>query len=91
MRVEFKEEFDLVDRIKPLLYDINSEVCQQAILALGCMKDDVAIKALFEILNFKNAPLFLKQEAVRALNWNSSFTCFRLLKRKSLFKRYCTE
>jgi HEAT repeat protein len=44
------------------------------------MKDEAAIKALFDILNFKNAPLFLKQEAVRALNWSSSFTALDSLK-----------
>ena len=80
MRVYLEKEFDLVASIKPLLYDINSEVCQQAVLALGCMKDEAAMKALFDILNFKNAPLFLKQEAVRALNWNGTFAALDYLK-----------
>ena len=80
MRAYLKEEFDLVASIKPLLYDINSEVCQQAVLAMGCMKDEAAIKALFDILNFKNAPLFLRQEAVRALNWSSNFIALDYLK-----------
>jgi HEAT repeat protein len=80
MRAYLKEEFDLVNHLQPLLYDFDSQVCQQAILAMGCMKDEAAIKALFDILNFKNAPLFLKQEAVRALNWSSSFTALDSLK-----------
>jgi HEAT repeat protein len=80
MRTYLKEEFDLVNHLQPLLYDFDSQVCQQAILAMGCMKDEAAIKALFDILNFKNAPLFLKQEAVRALNWSSSFTALDSLK-----------
>ena len=80
MRAYLEEEFDLVNHIKPLLYDINSEVCQQAVLAMGCMKDEAAIKALFDILNFKNAPLFLKQEAIRALNWSNSFIALDYLK-----------
>jgi HEAT repeat protein len=80
MRAYLKEEFDLVDRIKPLLYDFDSEVCQQAVLAMGCMKDEAAIKALFDILNFKNTPLFLKQEVVRALNWSNSFLALDYLK-----------
>ncbi len=80
MRAYLKEEFDLVDGIQPLLYDFDSQVCQQAILAMGCMKDEAAIKALFDFLNFKNAPLFLKQEAVRALNWSNSFTALDYLK-----------
>ncbi|WP_414624240.1 HEAT repeat domain-containing protein [Calothrix sp. CCY 0018] len=80
MRAYLEEEFDLVASIKPLLYDINSEVCQQAVLAMGCMKDEAAMKALFDLLNFKNAPLFLKQEAVRALNWNGTFAALDYLK-----------
>ena len=80
MRAYLKEEFDLVNHLQPLLYDMNSEVCQQAVLAMGCMKDEAAIKALFDILNFKNAPLSLKQEAVRALNWSSTFLALDYLK-----------
>lgn len=73
MRAYLEEEFDLVNRLQPLLFDINSEVCQQAVLAMGCMKDSSAITALSDILKAKNAPLFIKEEVVRALNWNSSF------------------
>ncbi|MEL7243588.1 MAG: HEAT repeat domain-containing protein [Cyanobacteria bacterium J06573_2] len=80
MRSEFKDEFDLVNHLQPLLFDINSEVCQQAVLAMGCMKDDVALKALFNILKLKNVPLFLKQEAVRALNWSNSLIALDYLK-----------
>ncbi|AFY53145.1 HEAT repeat-containing protein [Rivularia sp. PCC 7116] len=80
MRAYLEEEFDLVNHLQPLLYDINSEVCQQAILAMGCMKNEAAIKALFDILKFKNAPLFIKQEAVRALNWSNSFLALDYLK-----------
>ena len=72
MRAELKGEFDLVNHLQPLLLDINSEVCQQAVLAMGCMKDSSAIRALFDILKVQNAPLFIKEEAVRALNWNNS-------------------
>ncbi|MEO1559761.1 MAG: HEAT repeat domain-containing protein, partial [Cyanobacteria bacterium J06632_19] len=58
MRGYLEEEFDLVNHLQPLLYDMNSQVCQQAILAMGCMKNEAAIKALFDFLNFKNTPLF---------------------------------
>ncbi|MGB3636923.1 MAG: HEAT repeat domain-containing protein [Rivularia sp. (in: cyanobacteria)] len=80
MRAYLNEEFDLVNHLQPLLYDMNSEVCQQAVLAMGCMKDEAAIKALFDILNLKNTPLSLKQEAVRALNWSSTFLALDYLK-----------
>lgn len=80
MRAYLEKEFDLVNHLQPLLFDINSEVCQQAILAMGCMKDDSAITALFNILKTKNAPLFLKTEAVRALNWSNNFIALDYLK-----------
>ncbi|MBV6621954.1 MAG: HEAT repeat domain-containing protein [Rivularia sp. (in: Bacteria)] len=80
VRDYLKEEFDLVNHLQPLLYDFDSQVCQQAILAMGCMKDEAAMKALSDVLNFKNFPLFLKQEAVRALNWSSSFLALDYLK-----------
>ncbi|NJL80297.1 MAG: hypothetical protein HC917_18350 [Richelia sp. SM2_1_7] len=44
MRAYLKEEFPIVNHLQPLIYDINSEVCQQAILALGCMKDQWQFK-----------------------------------------------
>jgi len=80
MRSEFKDEFDLVNHLQPFLFDINSEVCQQAVLAMGCMRDSSAIKALFNILKVKNAPLFLKEEAVRALNWSNTLMALDYLK-----------
>ena len=80
MRVYLKEEFPIVNHLQPLIYDINSEVCQQAILALGCMKDEIAIQTLFDFLNYQNAPLFLKKEAVRALNWNGTYQALDYLK-----------
>ncbi|MEO0842596.1 MAG: HEAT repeat domain-containing protein, partial [Cyanobacteria bacterium J06643_5] len=43
MRGYLEEEFDLVNHLQPLLYDMNSQVCQQAILAMGCMKNEAAI------------------------------------------------
>jgi len=80
MRAYLKEEFAIVNHLQPLIYDINSEVCQQAILALGCMKDEIAIQRLFNFLNYQNAPLFLKKEAVRALNWSESYQALDYLK-----------
>ncbi|MEB3218215.1 MAG: HEAT repeat domain-containing protein [Nostocales cyanobacterium 94392] len=80
MRAYLKEEFPIVNHLQPLIYDINSEVCQQAILALGCMKDEMAIKTLFDYLNYQNAPLSLKKEAVRALNWSETYQALDYLK-----------
>ncbi len=80
MRAEFNEEFQLVNHLQPLMYDSNTEVCQQAILALGCMKDTVAIEYLFNILTCNHTSLSLRQEAAYALNWSQTFLALDYLK-----------
>ncbi|HAC64905.1 MAG TPA: PBS lyase [Cyanothece sp. UBA12306] len=69
MQSQFQEKFDLVNQIKPLLYDPEREVCQQAIIALGRMEDNEAGKALFTLLKSPATPNMLKKEAIRALSW----------------------
>lgn len=69
MQSEFQEEFELINQLIPLLYDINLEVCQQAILALGRMKETEAIEALSQLLQSQLTPIGLKKETVKALNW----------------------
>ena len=44
------------------------------------MKYEAAIKALFDILSVNNAPLFIKKDAVRALNWSGTFSALDYLK-----------
>lgn len=80
MRGDLKKQFDLVNHLQPLVYDINSEVGQQAVLALGCMRDETAIAVLFNVLSWNNAALSLKKEAVRALNWSGSMKALDYLK-----------
>ncbi|HEY9630792.1 MAG TPA: HEAT repeat domain-containing protein [Coleofasciculaceae cyanobacterium] len=56
---------ELTDRLKPLLWDLNLEVCQQSAIALGRIGQP-AVAALFEVLRSPHA-LPLQIEAVRAL------------------------
>ncbi|MEM8779570.1 MAG: HEAT repeat domain-containing protein [Cyanobacteria bacterium P01_G01_bin.49] len=69
MQPEFKEEFEVVEQLTPLLWDLNLEVSQQAALALGRIKDPVAIEALVTRLQSTFTPISLKQEIIKALNW----------------------
>ncbi|HEY9797962.1 MAG TPA: HEAT repeat domain-containing protein, partial [Leptolyngbyaceae cyanobacterium] len=50
LRSDLGEELDLLNRLKPLLYDFNREVCQQAAIALGRLGTDEAADALFEVI-----------------------------------------
>ncbi|ELS04488.1 HEAT repeat-containing protein [Xenococcus sp. PCC 7305] len=63
-------ELDLVSHLKPLLYDLNPQVCHQATITLGRMKHSAAITALNEVLSSPHTPIALKLDLVRALGWS---------------------
>ncbi|MCA1992688.1 MAG: HEAT repeat domain-containing protein [Coleofasciculus sp. S288] len=69
LRPDLRDELDLVNRIKPLLWDFNGEVCQQAAIALGRLGTDDAAEALFQVLKSPATPLPLQITVVRALGW----------------------
>lgn len=71
-RPDLCEELDLVAHLQPLLYDFNLEVCSRAAFALGRMKHESAVKALFIPLNSSNTPVSLKLDLVRALAWSET-------------------
>ncbi|NEP62065.1 MAG: HEAT repeat domain-containing protein [Symploca sp. SIO2G7] len=62
-------ELEVVNYLKPLLYDFNLEVCQQTAIALGRLGTDKAAEALFPVLKSPATPILLKIEFVRALSW----------------------
>lgn len=69
MQHQFKKKFGLVEYLKPLLYDHDPQVCQQAIIALGRMADNSAAEALFILLKSPATPNMMKKEVIRALSW----------------------
>lgn len=69
LRSDLWQELDLFNRLKPLLYDFNREVCQQAAIALGRSQTDEAADALFEVLSSPATPVPLQIDFVRALGW----------------------
>ena len=69
VRTNLKEEIDLVGLIKPLLYDFNWEVGQQAAFALSRQKTDEAAAALFEVLNSPATPPILQIALIHGLGW----------------------
>jgi HEAT repeat protein len=71
MRAELNEQLNLVEKIKPLLYDLNPEVCRQAALSLGRIGSE-AVEILFSVLESKLTPVWLQIELVRALSWSKS-------------------
>lgn len=69
LRSDLRDELDLLNRLKPLLYDFNINVCQQAAIALGRLGTDEAADALFDVLKSPATPLPLQIELVRVLGW----------------------
>ncbi|MGK7931996.1 MAG: HEAT repeat domain-containing protein [Microcystaceae cyanobacterium] len=59
----------IVETLKPLLYDVNLEVSQQTIFAIGRLENDEAAEALFTLLKSPATPNSLKLDTVRALSW----------------------
>lgn len=69
LRSDLWAELDLLNRLKPLLYDFNRDVCQQAAIALGRSKTDEAAEALFEVIQSPATPVPLQIDFIRALGW----------------------
>lgn len=69
LRSDLRQELDLVNRLKLLLYDFNGEVCQQSAIALGRLGTDDAAAALFAVLQSPATPVPLQIILIRALSW----------------------
>ena len=79
VRSYLNEEFDLVNLLKPLLWDIRLEVCSEAAIAIGRLKTDAAAAVLFELLRSPTTPISLQIETVRALSWMETATALAYL------------
>lgn len=80
MQPELTADIDIVQHLKPLLYDINLEICQQTALTIGGIKSDTAIEELAILLKKKTTPLAMKQEVIKALIWMElpqALTCLK--------------
>lgn len=69
MRWDLAEQYDLVSKIQPLLYDLNLEVCKVAAIALGRMNNEQAAEVLAEALFSTYTPISLKKSIIKGLSW----------------------
>ena len=69
-RPDLCHELDLISHLQPLLYDLNLEVCRQAAVSLGRMKQEDATTVLFTALQAELTPVSLKLDLVQALGWS---------------------
>ena len=71
-RVDLVRELDLITQLKPLLYDLDLEVCKQTAISLGRMKQIEATTALFDVLQADTTPYRLKSDLIKALAWSEN-------------------
>jgi len=64
-----QDHTNLVSYLRPLLLDLNLEVCRQSAIALGRLGSSQAVTALYEVLESPHTPESLTIEIVRALGW----------------------
>lgn len=83
-RPDLCHDLNLVDRLRPLLFDFDLEVCRQAAVSLCRMKNEAAAAALFEVLQAETTPINLKLDLVKALGWNEISVAIGYLE-KALF------
>lgn len=74
-------ELDLVSHLRPLLLDLNLEVCRQTAITLGRLGTPAATNTLFQSLQSLNTPEFLAIELVRALGWIGTSEALHCLQR----------
>ncbi len=74
-------DLDLVSHLRPLLLDLNLEVCRQTAIALGRLGTPAATSALFQSLQSPNTPEFLAIELIRALGWVGTSEALHCLQR----------
>jgi HEAT repeat protein len=80
MRAKSSDKLNSIEFIKPLLYDLNPEVCRQAAIALGRIGNETAIEVLFSLLKSSLTPIWLQIDTVRALAWSGSDRALDYLK-----------
>ena len=79
IRSDLCQELDLVARLKPLLYDLDLEVCRQTAISLGRMKQTEATTALFDVLQADTTPARLKFDLIKALAWSENASAIAYL------------
>jgi HEAT repeat protein len=69
-RPDLCQTMNLVEHLKPLLWDVNLDVCSQVAISLGRMQQPTATNALSEVLATDTTPVRLKSDLVKALGWS---------------------
>lgn len=69
LRTDLCVELQLVNKIQPLLLDLNLAVCVATAIALGRFGNELAAQALFDCYQRSTCPEPLQKQIVRCLGW----------------------
>jgi HEAT repeat protein len=69
LRDDLAVELDLLEHLKPRLFDLNLDVCKSTALGLSRLPDPDVVATLAEVLVSINTPNELKSSVILALGW----------------------
>jgi HEAT repeat protein len=69
LRSDLATELNLVQQLRPLLFDLNLTVCGATALGLARLNDPSAVTVLTEVLDSPQTPTGLRSEVILALGW----------------------
>jgi HEAT repeat protein len=69
LRSDLATELNLVQQLRPLLFDLNLSVCETTALSLARIKDPSAVEVLVEVLASPHTPAALRSAVILALGW----------------------
>jgi HEAT repeat protein len=69
LRSDLATELNLVQQLRPLLFDLNLAVCRATALGLARLNDPSAVAVLTEVLDSPHTPTGLRSEVILALGW----------------------
>ncbi len=72
LRQDLATELDLVQHLRPLLFDLNLAVCSAAALGLARFPDPTVVDILTQVLVAQQTPAALKSSLILALGWIGS-------------------
>jgi HEAT repeat protein len=71
-RAENLDKTELLNSLKPLLYDFNLEVCQQAAIAISKLNSEEGNRILGQVLQAPQTPIPLQLTLIQSLAWSEN-------------------
>jgi HEAT repeat protein len=73
-RADNLDKTELLNSLKPLLYDFNLEVCQQAAIAMSKLNSDEGARILGQVLQAPQTPIPLQLTLIQSLVWSENLS-----------------